>query len=74
MTREQNRAQFPAGPAVLTLANKGLPCRPGTRGHSVPYADNTKGESIGKREFDPDAPCSLVDAARGGRPEWRRWV
>lgn len=68
-SREQrNRSQFPSG-----AARKDLFASQGVEG-SITYADNTKGESIGKRDFNPDAPCSLVDAAHGGRPEWRRWV
>lgn len=71
---QRNRAEADAhgmawvGNAVDLLRAGGFPqARP-------TCLDNGNGWTRGKREFDPDAPCSLVDAARGGRPEWRKWA
>lgn len=51
--REKNRARFPIGAEALAWANENFPCSPGTRGHSVVYATNEKGETIGKRDPGP---------------------
>jgi len=51
--QQANRARFPIGPVALAWANENFPCAPGTRGHSIPYAENAAGETIGKRDPGP---------------------
>jgi len=51
--RQRNRKRFPTAPDALAWANEHFPCAPGTRGHSIPYAENAAGETIGKRDPGP---------------------
>ena len=57
--RQRNRELFPAAPDALTWANENFPCTPGTRGHSVQYAENAAGETIGKRDPGPWADVRM---------------
>lgn len=41
------------GPDSLELLKREFPCTEGSRGHALVYAENAKGESVGKRDQGP---------------------
>lgn len=57
--REANRARFLAGAELLALFDDGMPCRAETRGHTITYAENAQGETVGKRDAGPWADVRM---------------
>ena len=57
--RKRNNETFPAGRELKALFDAGMPCSPGTRGHTIVRADNVQGETIGKRDSGPWADVRM---------------
>lgn len=55
MTREEAIAVVSRvfGANALELIKAQFPCREGTRGHSIAYAEKENGDSVGKRDAGP---------------------